>query len=75
MQEQFISLLKLRVTEGIGWEGAKSLFNDKQGRGPDHVSKTQKSYQQEHSSDKILSEDMHNDHLADSKDDRVLSFP
>lgn len=33
INEQFIRLLKIRVSTGLGWDGAKHFYNDRQGRG------------------------------------------
>ncbi|CZR58141.1 related to ubiquitin conjugating enzyme [Phialocephala subalpina] len=44
---QFISLLKIRSSVGLGWDGAKRYFNDKQGRLDEHSEDLPDEYYQE----------------------------
>ena len=72
---QFISLLKIRNSAGIGWEGAKLYFNDKQGKLDLHAEDLPASYYETSSEkDSTLAAAISSDHLTDHQV-KEISFP
>lgn len=74
INDQFVSLLKIRNGAGIGWDGAKHFFNDKQGRLdlksqglPEHY------YNESSPKQASLPPMMYADHLTENR--KELSFP
>ena len=73
--QQFISLLKIRNSMGLGWDGAKRYFNDKQGKMDEGVPDLPSAYYEESSEkDKLLPTAIAHDHLTDH-DVKCISFP
>lgn len=74
INDQFISLLKIRASTGIGWDGAKLFFNDKQGRWASDDSALPSHYYEESKPKQTsLADMMYADHLVE--DLKELSFP
>ena len=72
---QFISLLKIRNSMGLGWDGAKHFFNDKQGRMHDQKAELPSFYYEESVSSQTSPSDiMTADHLVDNRS-KEISFP
>ncbi|KUJ15334.1 uncharacterized protein LY89DRAFT_783500 [Mollisia scopiformis] len=72
---QFISLLKIRSLVGLGWDGAKRYFNDKQGRLDQQSNDLPDIYYQETTKqDSTLPGVVTADHLSDQKSSH-LSVP
>jgi len=74
INQQFISLLKIRSNFGISWLGAKSWFNEKQSRMDDQNAELPENYYIKETSQNTLPDMLAKDHL---EDDRVkqISFP
>jgi ubiquitin-conjugating enzyme E2 Q len=73
--EQFISLLKIRSSMGLGWDGAKLFFNDNQGRFDQEASILGPQYYEESTpAQGSLPEMLCGDHLTDTNSTSV-SFP
>lgn len=63
---QFLSLLKIRSSVGLGWDGAKQYFNDKQGRLDQQSNDLPEAYYQETTKkDNTLPAAVTADHLTD----------
>jgi ubiquitin-conjugating enzyme E2 Q len=74
INDQFISLLKIRGSTGIGWDGAKLFFNDRQGRwSSDDSALPQQYYEESKPKQTSLADMMYADHLVDGLTE--LSFP
>lgn len=74
VNDQFISLLKIRNSAGIGWDGAKHFFNDKQGRLDEKNTGLPAHYYEESSpKQSSLPDMMYADHLTENY--KELSFP
>lgn len=75
INEQFVSLLKIRHSMRLGWDGAKLYYNDRLGR-PDNKSEDlpQTYYEESKPKQSSLPENMFADHLTEG-DDKELSFP
>jgi ubiquitin-conjugating enzyme E2 Q len=73
---QFVSLLKIRNMVGIGWDGAKRYFADKQGKiAPENPELDGEYYQEDTSSkENILPDIVMADHLTDIQV-KETSFP
>ncbi|TVY68712.1 Ubiquitin-conjugating enzyme E2 Q2 [Lachnellula suecica] len=71
INQDFVSLLKIRHSEGITWLGAKAWFNAKQSRMDHHEAEILDSYYVEDKSQSTLPEMLSKDHL---KDDQVTQF-
>jgi ubiquitin-conjugating enzyme E2 Q len=72
---QFISLLKIRNSRGLSWDGAKRYFNDKQGRFDPHDADIPSAYYDESSQkDGTLPDSIAADHLTDDQV-KQISFP
>ncbi|KAH9220067.1 hypothetical protein DL95DRAFT_443142 [Leptodontidium sp. 2 PMI_412] len=73
---QFISLLKIRNSVALGWDGAKRYFNDKQGRLDVQTAELASQYLEESDTqkDSILPDSIAADHLTDHQV-KVISFP
>lgn len=72
---QFTSLLKIRSSVGLGWDGAKRYFNDKQGRLDAQSAELPSTYYEESNpTQSSLPESICNDHLTDPHV-KQLSFP
>jgi ubiquitin-conjugating enzyme E2 Q len=73
--QQFISLLKIRYSVGVSWDGAKQYFNDKQGKFDKGAADLPSTYYEEPSEkDTTLPTAIANDHLTDHQV-RQISFP
>jgi len=72
---QFVSLLKIRYSVGVGWDGAKRYFGDKQGRvGDASADLPAEYYQEENPSHASLPDVVTADHLTDMQVNEI-SFP
>jgi ubiquitin-conjugating enzyme E2 Q len=72
---KFISLLKIRSSVGIGWDGAKLYFNDKQGRLDQQSAELPSVYYEESSQkESTLPDPISADHLTDHQV-KQISFP
>ncbi|KAH7397638.1 hypothetical protein BKA64DRAFT_672448 [Cadophora sp. MPI-SDFR-AT-0126] len=76
INSQFVALLKIRNSVGVGWDGAKRYFNDKQGRLDDQAAELGAEYFEESDSqkDSILPTAIAADHLTDHQA-KMISFP
>ncbi len=75
MRMEFISLLKIRKKFGVGWDGAKLFFSDKQGHlDPDDSGKGIPTIYYKESKDSTMPESIAGDHLTDSQV-KSISFP
>ena len=74
INEQFISLLKIRYSMGIGWGGAKRFYNDKQGRLDDQNAALPAGYDEESGPTSSLPDIVSADHLQDLNRS-IYSFP
>ncbi|KAH8594769.1 hypothetical protein B0O99DRAFT_513387 [Bisporella sp. PMI_857] len=75
INDQFISLLKIRTSICVGWDGAKLWFNDKQGRPDQKVAHLEAKYYEESTpKQSSLPEMMCADHLVDAHNNQK-SFP
>ncbi|PVH68585.1 hypothetical protein DL98DRAFT_506721 [Cadophora sp. DSE1049] len=76
INSQFVALLKIRNSVGLGWDGAKRYFNDKQGRLDDQAAELATEYFEESDSqkDSILPTAIAADHLTDHQV-KMISFP
>lgn len=74
LDKRFLSLLKIRNSVGVGWDGAKRYYNDKEGR-MDYTAELPSEYYEEsapHNS--TLPDIVTADHLADNQV-KHISFP
>ncbi|KAH7346789.1 hypothetical protein BKA65DRAFT_399825 [Rhexocercosporidium sp. MPI-PUGE-AT-0058] len=73
---QFVSLLKIRNSVALGWDGAKRYFNDKQGRLDEQTAELASQYIEEADTqkDSILPDAIAADHLTDHQV-KMVSFP
>jgi ubiquitin-conjugating enzyme E2 Q len=71
---QFISLLKIRNSVGVGWDGAKRYFNDKQGKFDDAADLPSTYYEESAEKDSTLPTAVAADHLTDHQV-KQISFP
>ncbi|KAL2069945.1 hypothetical protein VTL71DRAFT_14625 [Oculimacula yallundae] len=73
---QFVSLLKIRNSVGVGWDGAKSYLNDKQGRLDEQTAELASQYleQSDTQKDSNLPNSIAVDHLTDHQV-KTISFP
>jgi ubiquitin-conjugating enzyme E2 Q len=71
---QFISLLKIRNSVGVGWDGAKRYFNDKQGKFDDAADLPSSYYEESTEKDSTLPTAVAADHLTDHQV-KQISFP
>ena len=71
---QFISLLKIRHKKGIGWDGAKYLFNKEQGRISDEKADLPQDCYVESKTNSALPDVIAADHITESLS-TTLSFP
>jgi ubiquitin-conjugating enzyme E2 Q len=75
INHQFISLLKIRNSVGLGWDEAKRYFNDKQGRFEEQNADLPATYYEEPSQrDSTLPNAIAADHLTDDQV-KQISFP
>jgi ubiquitin-conjugating enzyme E2 Q len=75
INDKFISLLKIRSSVGIGWDGAKLYFNDKQGRLDQQSAELPSVYYEESSQkESTLPDPISADHLTDHQVMQI-SFP
>ena len=65
LQDQFVSLIKIRQSSGLSWEGAKNCFSDMQGRMVASLDMKSKMLYEQQLKDKILPSILLTDHLAD----------
>jgi ubiquitin-conjugating enzyme E2 Q len=74
VNDQFISLLKIRHSTGIGWDGAKHFFNDRQGRTEAKADELPSHYFEESKpKQNALPDMMYADHLTEAGNE--VSFP
>lgn len=74
VNNQFISLLKIRNSTGLGWDGAKHFFNDRQGRSDAKADELSPHYHEESKPKQSSCPDiMYSDHLTESANE--ISFP
>lgn len=75
INEQFVSLLKIRHNMGLGWDGAKLYFNDRVGRSEDNSTDLPQIYYEESTpKQSSLPPMMYADHLTEDQVKEV-SFP
>jgi len=75
INEQFVSLLKIRNSMRLGWDGAKLYFNDRLGRPDDKKADLPQTYYQESTpKQNSLPDMMYADHLTDDQV-KEISFP
>lgn len=76
INSQFVALLKIRNSVGVGWDGAKQYFNDKQGRLDDQAAELPAEYFNESdvAKNSVLPPAIATDHLTDHQV-RMVSFP
>tara|TARA_R110002060_G_scaffold21987_2_gene29811 strand:- start:736 stop:2388 length:1653 start_codon:yes stop_codon:yes gene_type:complete len=76
INSQFVALLKIRNSVGVGWDGAKRYFNDKQGRLDDQAAELPVEYFEESDVQKnsTLPPVISTDHLTDHQV-KMVSLP
>jgi ubiquitin-conjugating enzyme E2 Q len=74
ISQQFISLLKIRNSRALNWDGAKRYFNDKQGRFDETADLPLADYDEPSQKDGTLPDSISADHLTDHQV-KEISFP